>query len=620
MKTFVHMCTCYQTSMPFLLHCWSSWDKDHFQEAYKPSMNKLSSQYLIQDQMTSHYYNLAAIKSAIDNRPPESTRKSIKKQDQMKRKAFLQQNVQTNSKKMDNTQKRHSAEANSTTANHDSFHYLEQSRSAKEGDCKYRKDRSHLSSSYSETNLRSSKLRSSEVRSYSSFGKGSPRSFQGTSSYRDYRYTNLSFKGGNTTKPSPKNVMEVTYSGDYLNKHENRFHNSEMLPFTPRTKKRKGKSFLASSEFYAPPARNMQKKKNEKKTLDQDHVTVDNVKTLNDTDRDEDHRRWLEEQSQYMQHLSLLEDQKDYTNIPESARSDTRKRIEDEEEELRYLTFINEVTNDILSRGTYSDSVINQIMERHIEKNGNELDITKMRLMLQKLKHELGVQSAMKRSTLLDTSVGQNFDIDKGATTGADSLLELNSHSKLSTSPPVQSVEHRIKSASSNSSVVSSKMSKLSDQNSSDSKKFVITEPANFPLETKANIYESSKGNIVVKQSLPNADSNEILPERDSHSATEESDYESVAALSMVIKPPDSKESTLTKESNHEDGSTMDHSQKSIHDSNESNLTIKGSQVDIIAKAQSKKLNYADEKVLVESDSDAVYDDDFDDEDSGDEF
>ncbi|XP_076817856.1 uncharacterized protein LOC143463292 isoform X6 [Clavelina lepadiformis] len=338
------------------------------------------------------------------------------------------------------------------------------------------------------------------------------------------------------------------------------------------------------------------------------------------TVRDEDHRRWLEEQSQYMQHLSLLEDQKDYTNIPESARSDTRKRIEDEEEELRYLTFINEVTNDILSRGTYSDSVINQIMERHIEKNGNELDITKMRLMLQKLKHELGVQSAMKRSTLLDTSVGQNFDIDKGATTGADSLLELNSHSKLSTSPPVQSVEHRIKSASSNSSVVSSKMSKLSDQNSSDSKKFVITEPANFPLETKANIYESSKGNIVVKQSLPNADSNEILPERDSHSATEESDYESVAALSMVIKPPDSKESTLTKESNHEDGSTMDHSQKSIHDSNESNLTIKGSQVDIIAKAQSKKLNYADEKVLVESDSDAVYDDDFDDEDSGDEF
>lgn len=39
----------------------------------------------------------------------------------------------------------------------------------------------------------------------------------------------------------------------------------------------------------------------------------------------------------------------------EGGKSVTQLRIEAEDEELKYLDFINEVTNDILTQGIYSD-------------------------------------------------------------------------------------------------------------------------------------------------------------------------------------------------------------------------------------------------------------------------
>ena len=43
---------------------------------------------------------------------------------------------------------------------------------------------------------------------------------------------------------------------------------------------------------------------------------------------------------------------------PSSARSSARKMIDLEEEELKYLKFVNEVTEDILSTGVYSDRLV----------------------------------------------------------------------------------------------------------------------------------------------------------------------------------------------------------------------------------------------------------------------
>ena len=57
-----------------------------------------------------------------------------------------------------------------------------------------------------------------------------------------------------------KSILDLTYSGDYLDRHQDRFQNSENNPFTPRIKKRNTKSFLSQSKHYAPPTKSPKKK------------------------------------------------------------------------------------------------------------------------------------------------------------------------------------------------------------------------------------------------------------------------------------------------------------------------------------------------------------------------
>ncbi|NWU29170.1 SPAT7 protein, partial [Dyaphorophyia castanea] len=60
------------------------------------------------------------------------------------------------------------------------------------------------------------------------------------------------------------------------------------------------------------------------------------------------------------------------------------------EEELLYLTFIEEVTNEILRLGLFSNRVLDQLFECYIEENKDHLDEGKMRQMLEVLKSDLG--------------------------------------------------------------------------------------------------------------------------------------------------------------------------------------------------------------------------------------
>ncbi|NWW22289.1 SPAT7 protein, partial [Falcunculus frontatus] len=60
------------------------------------------------------------------------------------------------------------------------------------------------------------------------------------------------------------------------------------------------------------------------------------------------------------------------------------------EEELLYLTFIEDVTNEILRLGLFSNRVLDQLFECYIEENKNRLDEGKMRQMLDVLKSDLG--------------------------------------------------------------------------------------------------------------------------------------------------------------------------------------------------------------------------------------
>ncbi|NXF50237.1 SPAT7 protein, partial [Oceanites oceanicus] len=59
-------------------------------------------------------------------------------------------------------------------------------------------------------------------------------------------------------------------------------------------------------------------------------------------------------------------------------------------EEVLYLAFIEDVTNEILSLGLFSNRVLEQLFECHIQENKNRLDESKMRHMLDVLKADLG--------------------------------------------------------------------------------------------------------------------------------------------------------------------------------------------------------------------------------------
>ncbi|NWU93316.1 SPAT7 protein, partial [Upupa epops] len=58
-------------------------------------------------------------------------------------------------------------------------------------------------------------------------------------------------------------------------------------------------------------------------------------------------------------------------------------------EELLYLAFIEDVTTEILSLGLFSNRVLEELFEWHIQENKDHLDESKMRHFLDVLKADL---------------------------------------------------------------------------------------------------------------------------------------------------------------------------------------------------------------------------------------
>ena len=66
-----------------------------------------------------------------------------------------------------------------------------------------------------------------------------------------------------TMRIAKPDARQLTYSGDYLDRHSNRFKGSAEKAFIPRTKKRQATSYLSKSRHYAPPVRIPKKKSND---------------------------------------------------------------------------------------------------------------------------------------------------------------------------------------------------------------------------------------------------------------------------------------------------------------------------------------------------------------------
>ncbi|RMB98838.1 hypothetical protein DUI87_25057 [Hirundo rustica rustica] len=152
-------------------------------------------------------------------------------------------------------------------------------------------------------------------------------------------------------------------------------------PFTPRTLISDAKPFLSEYRYYTPARR---KKKNRHRHCVEAQTQTD---VISFPSADKVYVRKVTSEQQTI--TSEAEDKRCTCDEPEGG-IDGFQCSKQREEELLYLTFIEDVTNEILRLGLFSNRVLDQLFECHIEANKNRLDEGRMRQMLDVLKSDLG--------------------------------------------------------------------------------------------------------------------------------------------------------------------------------------------------------------------------------------
>ncbi|XP_068048765.1 spermatogenesis-associated protein 7 [Anomalospiza imberbis] len=368
------------------------------------SSRTLTDQYLIRDHMVVHYNRILSAKAAVDSSLPKSRLTSIKLADQQRREKLKKKIAKCREKislceapscprdsgrLLPSSFRKSLLEADDLSPSAGQAQYLPRAPSPYGEDCLLHSSPVKCTGKCSGNTcgIHAAPYSHSSVCVSRPPGKRSalPRS-RSMESFVSVRCQRCK---GNHPRAS---------SGDLLERHSEYFTRSQK-PFTPRTLISDAKPFLSEYRFYTPARR---KKKNHRKQRVEAQTQTDMISFPS---ADKVHVRKVMGEKQKIK--SKAEDKRYTLDEPERGvddfqhsilretswcpqKSSPKRTVDEEEEELLYLTFIEDVTNEILRLGLFSNRVLDQLFECHIEENKNHLDEGKMRRMLDVLKSDLG--------------------------------------------------------------------------------------------------------------------------------------------------------------------------------------------------------------------------------------
>uniref|UniRef100_A0A8C3NXH0 Spermatogenesis associated 7 n=1 Tax=Cyanoderma ruficeps TaxID=181631 RepID=A0A8C3NXH0_9PASS len=220
------------------------------------------------------------------------------------------------------------------------------------------------------------------------------------------------------SKGCPGNNPRAT-AGDLLERHSECFTKVQK-PFTPRTLISDAKPSLSEYRYYTSARR---KKKNHHSHCVEAQTQTDVISFPSGD------KVYVRKVTSEQKITSKAEDKGCTCDEPEreidgcqcsslretsccAQKSSPRRTVDDEEEELLYLNFIEDVTNEILRLGLFSNRVLDELFECHIEENKNRLDEGRMRQMLDVLKSELSC--CQNSETELIHAGQESLDLQEG--------------------------------------------------------------------------------------------------------------------------------------------------------------------------------------------------------------